>query len=326
MNDFLAKEPELRPLPVQIALMGPPGGGKTFSALLMATGIQRVHAGPIVMIDTERRARGYHKKFGGAFEFLLLELEPPFRPSRFREAVMAQMPLNPSCIIVDSAADEHEGPGGVLEWHDEEVPRMGGNEHAAWGRPKADRKMMLGAFRQILVPMIFCFRAREKTEQYINEKGKRAVRNIGWVPIAPLEFVHSMDLVCHLPPSSEGTPIWKMRRGEVSDNDDEKAPTLKTVPEHLRKFIVPGPITADFGEALARWAAGSSVAPKTEKKKSPIDQYGVKLKEMLTGDVDALTLWWAETSETRLALNIPDDRLANMEAAVMKVLNPDKVA
>ena len=42
-------------VPLMIGLMGPSGGGKTYSALRLATGIQRVAGGDIFMIDTERR-------------------------------------------------------------------------------------------------------------------------------------------------------------------------------------------------------------------------------------------------------------------------------
>ncbi len=38
---------------------------------------------------------------------------------------------------------------------------------------------------------------------------------------------------------------------------------------------------------------------------------------------DALSLWWAETSEERLLL--PQDRVTVWELAVQKVLNPEGV-
>ena len=66
----------------------------------------------------------------------------------------------------------------------------------------------------------------------------------------------------------------------------------------------------------------SPVEKKVERKKSPVDLYALELGDMLLKP-DELALWWANTAERRLALNIPADRLAKMEAAVSKVLNPD---
>lgn len=69
---------------------------------------------------------------------------------------------------------------------------------------------------------------------------------------------------------------------------------------------------------------------KPKKEKSPIDLYAQELQENLKaaseGDVDGLSLFWANTGERRMALNIPDDRLEKMTLAVQKVLNPDAPA
>ena len=64
------------------------------------------------------------------------------------------------------------------------------------------------------------------------------------------------------------------------------------------------------------------VEKKVERKKSPIDLYAVELGQMLVKP-DELALWWANTGERRMALNIPEDREAKMRLAVDKVLNPD---
>ncbi len=42
-------------VPLLLGLMGPSGGGKTYSALRLAKGIQSVAGGDIYMIDTEAR-------------------------------------------------------------------------------------------------------------------------------------------------------------------------------------------------------------------------------------------------------------------------------
>ena len=246
---FEAKPAELKQVPLLIGLEGPPGGGKTYSALRLARGMQKVRPGPVVLIDTER---GRAAKYAREFDFLHVAFEPPFKPTDFLEAVRQQLRLNPAAVIVDSLSDEHEGEGGVIDWHDQEVPRMGGNEHAAWGKPKADRKRMIAGFLQITTPLIFTFRAREKTIQQ-NKPGssRKEVVNIGFQPIAPAEIVHALDLVALLPNRADGVPTWRSERA----GEDF---TIK-LPNYLRPFIADGKaLDEQMGEAFARWAAGDA--------------------------------------------------------------------
>lgn len=59
-----------------------------------------------------------------------------------------------------------------------------------------------------------------------------------------------------------------------------------------------------------------------KKELSAIDLYAKELQAELVKP-DTLALWWANTAERRMALNIPEDREAKMALAVQKVLNPD---
>jgi hypothetical protein len=233
--------------PLSIGMIGPPGGGKTLSSLKIARGIQSVRGGDIVLIDTEG---GRSRKYAELIPFRIVEFAPPCKPEHFLEAIKQQLPSKPACIIVDSMSDEHEGEGGYLEWHDEMIPKMGGNEWAAWSKPKASRKRLIAGILHIKTPLIFTFRAREKTKQ----DGKKVV-NIGWQPVAPLEIVHGLDLTCILPPRADGVPVWK------SDKIGEDF--IIKLPNYLRPFIGEGQaLCEDMGAAFARWAKGSpSPAP-----------------------------------------------------------------
>ena len=71
-------------LPLLLGLGGPTGSGKTFSALRLATGMQRVTPGDIALIDTEaRRATAYAKHF----KFMHLDFAPPFGPLDYLDAI-----------------------------------------------------------------------------------------------------------------------------------------------------------------------------------------------------------------------------------------------
>lgn len=232
--------------PLLLGMIGPPGGGKTLSALKLAKGIQSVRGGDIIVIDTEG---GRSRKYNDMIPFKIVELASG-RSGDFLEAIRAQLPLNPAAIIVDSMSDEHEA---YLEWHDEMVPKMGNNEWAAWAKPKAARKQLISGILKIKVPLIFTFRAREKTKQDV-VNGKKVVTNIGWQPVAPLEIVHTLDLTCILPPRADGVPVWK------SDKIGEDF--IIKLPNYLAPFIQAGKaLDETMGAAFARWAKGDSSSP-----------------------------------------------------------------
>jgi len=232
------------PSPLSLGFMGPPGGGKTKSALRVAEGISRVRGGKPALIDTEagrslRYRKGPHNPNGHDFDHI--DFAPPFVPEQFLDAIHAALKLNPSCIIVDSMSDEHEGSGGYLEWHDAEVPNSGGNKWAAWAKPSASRRKLVAGFQQIRVPLIFTFRAREKTKQV----GTKIVQ-IGFVPIAPADILHALDLTCLLPHRANGVAVWQ----STKEGED----FVIKLPEFLSPMIVKGEVLSeDVGEALARW-------------------------------------------------------------------------
>ncbi len=253
--EYMASPAVRKEEPLLIGLVGPPGGGKTLSGLKLAKGMQRVRGGPIIVIDTEG---GRSRKYADLIPFEIVEFQPPCRPERFLEAIKAQLSKSPAAIMLDSASEEHEGEGGYLEWHDEMVPKMGGNEWAAWSKPKASRKKLISGILHIKTPLIFTFRAREKTKQNPEARSaKDKIVNIGWQPVAPLEIVHTLDLTCILPPRADGVPVWK------SDKVGEDF--IIKLPRYLAPFIEQGkPLSEDMGEAFARWAAGSA-SPRQDK-------------------------------------------------------------
>jgi len=229
--------------PLLLGMIGPPGGGKTLSSLKLAKGIQSVRGGDIIVVDTEG---GRSRKYNDLIPFKIVELPPAARSNDFLDCIRAQLPARPAAIVVDSMSDEHLS---YLEWHDEMVPSAGGNEWAAWSKPSAARKKLIAGILKIKTPLIFTFRAKEKTKQ----EGRKIV-NIGWQPVAPLEIVHTLDLACLLPPRADGVPIWKSEKiGEDF--------VLK-LPNYLAPYIAEGrPLCEEMGANFARWARGDSAAP-----------------------------------------------------------------
>jgi hypothetical protein len=250
-------------VPLLIGLGGASGSGKTYSALRLAAGMQRVTGGDIAVIDTEAR-RALH--YADGFKFKHLDFQPPYSPRDYQAAIESCVALGSRVLIVDSLSHEHEGPGGVLEWHESELDRLAGNDPGkrnrvtflAWAKPKAARRRLINTIVQLGVNAVFCFRAKQKIKLPKKGSGEREPVELGWVPIAGEEFVYEMTIHALLYPGSNGVPTWKPTL------PGEKMMT-KLPAQFINLLKKEGPLSEDIGETMARWAAGDTF--KKEKPK-----------------------------------------------------------
>lgn len=246
--------------PLLVGLVGPSGAGKTLSALRLAKGIQAVRGGQIAALDTEAR-RMLH--YADHFKIQHAEFGAPFGSERYAEAIKAAAEeAKGGVVIVDSMSHEHEGPGGYLDFHEQEVRRLvekGGfkNEMAAgipaWNKPAARRRALINAILQINCAFIFCFRAKEKLRMKKGEDPKP----LGWQAIAGDEFVYEMTTRCLLPPGAGGVPDW---------SDEAFKLEVPKLPKGLRHCFENGvPLDEATGEKLAKWAAGETAPAKSKR-------------------------------------------------------------
>lgn len=258
---FQAKPAVRERVPLLVGLTGASGGGKTLSALRLATGIARVVKGPIYFIDTENgRANHYADDF--RFMHVPFDAEPPesdWTPDRYVEALEYCRRDGAGVVIVDSASHEHEA---LHNAHEAALDKMAGNDWRkreacnmiAWAKAKAPRKKLLSYVRRLNLNVIFCFRAHS-TVKPVKVNGKTEIVNQGFVPVAAPEWVFEMTANVLLMPNSGGVPTWQ------SEYPGESLAIKNPVQFH-RMFSERKPLDEDTGEALARWAAGSAT-PRT---------------------------------------------------------------
>ena len=236
-----------------IGLAGGTGSGKTFTALTLAKGI----AGnkPFALIDTEA---GRAKHYADRFLFDHGDLKPPFRPERYAEAILAADAAHYPVIVVDSCSHEWAGEGGILDWQEQELDRMAGDDWkkreickmAAWIKPKMDHKKMVQRLLQIRAHMILCFRAEEKIDMVRGDDGKmKIVPKVtrtgldGWVPICEKSLPYELTASFLLTADAPGYPK-----------------PIKLQEQHRALFPLDRPITEESGRRLAEWAAGAPAA------------------------------------------------------------------
>ena len=297
-------------VPLLAGLMGPSGGGKTMSALRLATGIQRVTGGDICVIDTESR-RALH--YADQFTFKHIAFAAPFGSLDYLD-VLRFAAKDSGVVIVDSMSHEHEGDGGYLTTHDKEIERMAGDDYAkrervkmaGWIKPSANRRKLINGILQLNANFIFCFRAKEKTKP----KTGGGIQEMGWMPIAGEEFLFEMTLNCLLPPQARGVPQWR------SDFVGEKM--MMKLPKQFEALFADGrALDEAHGQALAEWARGTGKA----EAPPPAVKAGAKTAEgwyheavasvMAAKSLPQLNAW-IQANETKLAkLTKTDAVLAN---------------
>lgn len=245
-----------------IGCIGPSGGGKTMSAMKMAAGIVG-EGNKFAVIDTEAR-RALH--YAEMFSFDHCELNAPFRPESYIDAILTADKAGYKAIVVDSMSHEWAGEGGILDWQEEELQRMAGDSYskreackmAAWIKPKMSHKKMVQRLLQVKAHLIFCFRAEERVKME-KENGKTVIVAIGWQPICSKELPYELTASFLLTPDKPGYPQ-----------------PLKLQEQHKALFPLDKPINEESGKRVAQWAAGGN-APALITK-----QQGEELRKLIT--------------------------------------------
>jgi hypothetical protein len=253
-RQFSANDAKREHVPLLIGLTGPSGGGKTFSALRLATGVQTVTGGDIYFIDTESR-RALH--YADQFKFKHVPFDAPFGSLDYLAALKFCVGKGAKVVIVDSMSHEHEGPGGMVDLHDQIALRMSGGDAGklervkmlAWSEPKQKRRALINGILQLNANFIFCFRAKNTSKPIKGKNGRTEVESLGFMPIAGEEFVFEQTLNALLLPGAGGVPTWH------SDAIGER--TMIKLPEQFQFLRDRNtPLDEKIGAALARWAAG----------------------------------------------------------------------
>lgn len=253
-------------VPLLIGIHGPSGSGKTFSALRLATGIQKVTGGDIYVVDTEAN-RALH--YADRFKFRHVPFGAPFSPLDYLAAFEHCVAKGAKVIVTDSLSHEHEGPGGVLEMHDAETTRLSEQwrqprekvQMTAWQKPKSERRRLLNTMLQMPASFISCFRAKEKIKPV---PGKQPDEQ-GWMPITDPDFIYEQTVHMFLPPGAAGVPDWR-------PDGTRAAQTLKLPEQFKQIFATKRALDEMHGELMARWAAGGTTADAPAKKPQSLNE------------------------------------------------------
>lgn len=166
---------------LRLNISGPSGSGKTYSALLMAKGLvgdwQKV-----AVIDTENGSASLYEHLGA---FNTIDLQPPYSPERYIEAIETCVKAGMECIIIDSSTHEWSGEGGCLDINEKLAQsKYKGNTWSAWSQTTPRHDAFVNKVLQSPVHIITCTRSKMETvmtdDKKVKKLGMKDIQREGW--------------------------------------------------------------------------------------------------------------------------------------------------
>jgi RecA/RadA recombinase len=219
---------------IKLAITGPTGSGKTYSALRLASGL--TEAGKIALIDTEN---GSGSLYSDKFDYDVADIAPPFTPGKFIAAIQQAVDNHYECVIIDSASHFWKG---ILEMKDA-LDARGGNSFSNWGKVQADYERAINSFLHSRIHVIACMRSKMAYILEENDKGKQAPRRVGMQAIMRDDVEYEFTTVFDLAANHVALPT-KDRTGIFVDQAFQ--------------------ITEETGRQITEWLSGNIEDPSRE--------------------------------------------------------------
>lgn len=191
-DELVIHKAERRRARLRLALLGPTGSGKTYSALQLAMGI--APGGKIGIIDTEN---GSADLYAHLCEYDVITLGAPFTVMKYRQAIKMFERTKYDIIIIDSLTHAWTGEGGLLD-RSGQAQKRGENSFTAWRDITPDHNRLVDDLLQSPAHIICTMRVKTEYVLEKNDRGKMVPRKVGLQPVQrdgmEYEFTLVMDV------------------------------------------------------------------------------------------------------------------------------------
>ena len=178
---------------LRLGITGPSGAGKTYSSLLLASGI--APWSKIAIIDSENGSAELYAHLGN---YSVLTLQPPYDPDKYIAAIKLAEQKGFEVIIIDSLSHAWSGEGGILDQQGKAADsKYKGNSWSAWREFTPKHNALVEAMLKSSCHIIATLRSKVDYAQ-VTENGKTAIKKLGMAPIQreglEYEFTTVFDL------------------------------------------------------------------------------------------------------------------------------------
>lgn len=180
------KKAQRKKVKMRLGISAISGGGKTYSALLLAKGLVG-DWDKIAIIDTENESASLYAHLG---DYSTLTLMAPFTPERYIEAIKYCETAGIECIIIDSITHEWDGKGGILEIHNS----MTGNSFTNWASITPRHNKFIEAILQSKCHIITTVRRKTEYDMSKDGNGKTKVEKSGLKEVTREGFEYELTV------------------------------------------------------------------------------------------------------------------------------------
>jgi hypothetical protein len=276
---------------LRLGLSAVSGGGKTYSAILLAKGIVDGDLSKVAVIDTENNSASLYSHLG---EYNTIELTAPYTPERYVQAIKVCEDAGMEVIIIDSITHEWDGKGGILEIHSQ----MTGNSFTNWSSLTPRHQKFIDAILQSKCHVITTVRRKTEYDMQKDSSGRTKVEKAGLKEVTREGFEYELTINFNLDEKHNCTAS-KDRTGLFMD----------------KPFFT---ITEETGAMIKQWCESGVdyVAPLQPKKKIVLKE--TKYKEALEAVKIGAMLPNSDVSFYTFLINdceLTPEQIAEVEAA-----------
>jgi nucleoside-triphosphatase THEP1 len=264
---------------LKLALAGPPGSGKSYSALSIASYLSEKR---IAVIDAEM---GSASKYAHLFDFDVNEITlddngrdvlKPYSPQRYMEAIKSAYESGEyDVLIIDGITPEWNDAGGCLQWVDQIT--KGNDTRSAWKIVKPVHQDFINAILRTRMHIIVTMLAKKEIVASRKENGQVFPQKVTLEPIQQDDVPRVFD-------------VFALMQNKEMIIDKTRCPGVDD-----QTFYKPGKEVADI---LREWLKGDpmperpdyTIEPQRASNLSDIPTVS-KLREIAT----SLNLDWNET-------------------------------
>jgi len=204
---------ERKDIRLRMAICGPPGSGKTFSALRLAVALQKHYGGKLAVIDSEF---GSSEKYVGEspdgipFNFLVCKLSH-FDPSAYCAMIDEAEKLGAKVLVIDGISQAWDGLGGALDQVDKS---SSASSFTAWKDVTPKHREFVNRMLSFSGHLIVTMRSKITYELTKNEKGKIVPVRVGLAPVQRGGIEYEFDVFADIDSEHQLT-ITKSRCPEI---------------------------------------------------------------------------------------------------------------
>lgn len=190
---------------LRAGLIGPPGSGKTYTALRLCKAL----GGTTALIDTENHSS---EKYADLFDFSVCGLEDSFHPRRYIEKIHEAEREGFDNLIIDSLSHAWIAKDGGLDLHDQAMARQKSkNSYTAWADVTPEHQALVMALVQCKCSLIVTLRSKVEYVQERDANGRTTVRKVGTAPLMRDGLEYEFDVVGDMEAESNTLVITKTR-------------------------------------------------------------------------------------------------------------------